>query len=343
MSDRDIFLIEVARRGNDGIGTPIDYATMRADIIALQAQPVINELDDIADVDTTGVADGDILIYDADTSSWIVDAPQTLPIQVASGDPNGVITGDTGDLYLQTVPNGGRQLWVKVSGSGDTFGWLPSERAGRRRTRREVFVYQGASASGSFVTVGFQNGPTPTANAYANADAATGAFLQLNTSGVLNNVASLVAGSNSGVRLDWRPDISFGIRTPPTITDLRQWYGLFASSPAASDGPAIEGFGFRYSNGSDTTYQTWSNDGSGSGVTTDTGIVVNGNTANDLRAVVNDAFNAIDFFVDGNWVARHTTDLPASSTVLNYGIYCTTLTAAARALRWSRITLETRP
>jgi hypothetical protein len=350
MSDSEIFLIEVSRPGRDSMGTPVDYATTKARVTALEEQPLVVAFPDLNDYAISegrpAPDDGDILIYAAFLEQWVAQPmpiPPVLPITVGSGEPNGTVTAATGSLYLRTDTAGGSQLWVKVSGSG-AYGWMRAERAPRRRTRREVFVYQGASTGTSFVPVGFQNGPTVTANASSNADASTGAFVQHNTSSTANNVASVVAGSNSGVRFDWRPDLSFGIRTPATTTDIRQWYGLFASTPAASNDPAIEGFGFRYSTGAgDTNYQAWSNDGTSGGTVTDTGVVINGNTANDLRAVVNDAFDAIDFFIDGTWVARHTTDLPVSSTVLNYGIYCTTLTAAARALRWGRITLETRP
>lgn len=264
-------------------------------------------------------------------------------VATGSGDPNGSVSGSIGSLYLRTDANFGNQLYVKVSGSGTT-GWQPSTKAPRRRSVREVFAYQGASLSTSFVTQGFQNGPTITASSTANADASTGFFLQHNTSSSSGNDASVVAGTNSGAEFDWSIDISFGIRTPLTITSIRQWYGMFASTPAASDDPAIEGFGFRFStNASDTTFVAWSNDGTSTGTTTDTGVTVVTNSGYELRAIVDNAVNKIDFYINGTWVAQHTTNLPAAGTVLDYGLYVRTLTAAARALRWGRITLETEP
>jgi len=260
-----------------------------------------------------------------------------------SADPNGSITAETGSLYSRTSANGGSQWYVKVSGSGNT-GWLPSGKAPRRRARRDVLAYQGASLVTSFVTQGFQSGPTITASAHANADDSTGFFLQHNTSSSSGNDASVVAGANSGARFDWSTDISFGIRTPQTITSIRQWYGMFGSSPAASDDPAIEGFGFRFStNAGDTNWQAWSNDGTSTGTVTDTGVAYAQNTGHELRCVVDNSAAFIDFFIDGNWVARHTTNLPAASTVLDYGLYVRTLTASARAIRWGRITMETEP
>lgn len=263
-----------------------------------------------------------------------------------SGSPETVVSAPIGSLYLRTdtnAPDGGNQLFVKVSGSGNT-GWLPSAKAPRRRMRRDINTYEGASLATSFVVAGFQNGPTITASSTANADATSGSYLQHNTSSSSSNVASVVAGTNSGVRMDWQPDLSMGIRTPATITSIRQWYGLFDGAPSASDDPAVNGFGFRFStNASDTNWQAWSNDGASTGTVTDTGVAYNANTGHDLRCIVNSAFTAIDFYIDGAWVARHTTNIPASTVVMSYGLYVTTLTAAARALRWGRITLENEP
>lgn len=212
------------------------------------------------------------------------------------------------------------------------------------RTRREIISYAGASTGGSFVTVGFQNAPAVTSPTNSNADSTRGFFLQHTTTTTPNNVVSVVAGTNSGVRLDWLPDIAFAVRIPPTITSMRTWWGLFASTPSASDDPAIEGFGFRYSTGaSDANLMAWSNDGTSGGTVTDTGVAVASGDGHELRAVVNADATAIDYYVDGAWTARHTTNLPAATTLLDYGIYCTTLTAAQRAMRWGRITLESEP
>ncbi len=268
-----------------------------------------------------------------------------IVVSRGTGDPNGSVTGGIGDLYQRTSANDGTQVYVKVSGSGAT-GWLPIERAPRRRTRREVLAYHTAALSSSYATVGLKDNPTLSATTYSNADTSGGAYLQLATNTTANNVASIVGGggTNSAVWLDWRPDVSFGIRVPNTITDIRLWYGVFASSPAASDDPAIAGFGFRFStNASDTKFQAWSNDGTGGGAITDTGIAVQANYVHDLRCIVNDAATAIDYYIDNAWVAQHTSNLPGGSTALTYGIYCTTLTTAARALRFGRITIETRP
>lgn len=288
----------------------------------------------------TGVVLG---VLQRDSLPGYLNLPGGCAIAFGNGSPNGNVTLPVGSIYLRTdvnAPETGHQLFVKVSGSGNT-GWLSATKAPRRRSVREILVYEGASTPSSFVSKGFQNGPTITDSSDSNADASTGAFLQLNTSSSINNVASVVAGANSGVRFDWQPDLSLGIRNPATITSIRQWFGLFNGAPSASDDPAVSGIGFRFStSASDVNWQAWTNDGSGEGTITDTGIAFNDNTGQELRCIVDTGESAVDFYIDGSWVARHTTNLPASTTVLNYGLYVTTLTASARSLRWGRVTLE---
>ena len=265
-------------------------------------------------------------------------------VQSGSSSPENVVTANPGTLYLLTTADNGNQLYVKTSGTGND-GWLPQEKAARRRSIREVISYEGASTSSSFVAKGFQNGPTVTASSTGNADASTGWWLSHSTTSSSGNVASVVAGSNSGVQSRWAPDLAVAFRTGSPVTSVRYWIGLFASTPAASDDPTIEGIGFRFStNASDSNWQAWSNDGSGGGTVTDTGVAIGGaGTAFDLRFICDSDGTTVDFYISSVWVARHTTNLPTSTTVLNYGLYVTALSASSRALRWGRITLESEP
>lgn len=41
-----------------------------------------------------------------------------------SGDPNGVQTGNIGDLYTNTDGGAGNTLWVKESGNNTSTGWV---------------------------------------------------------------------------------------------------------------------------------------------------------------------------------------------------------------------------
>lgn len=41
-----------------------------------------------------------------------------------AGDPNGNVTGDIGDLCINTSGGAGVTLWVKESGNGTNTGWV---------------------------------------------------------------------------------------------------------------------------------------------------------------------------------------------------------------------------
>lgn len=321
---------------------------------ALRARVVGFDIDTNDEVVCLPMADGIPLIVgrvQRATPSGVLGLPLGLRIGgssgaqllTGSGSPDGVVSAPIGSVYLRTDANNGNQLYVKVTGTGNR-GWAPQGRAPRRRTVREIQVRPGASATTHVYNKGFANGPTITAASSANADSSTGFWLSHATSASSGNVASVVAGADSGVRLEWAPDLSVAFRSGADVSSVRYWVGLFSSSPASSDDPTIHGMGFRYStNASDTTWQAWSNDNSGGGTITDTGVALNTGTAFDLRTVAADDGSAIDFYVSGNWVARHDANLPSAATSLDYGIYVTTLTAATRNIRWGRITLESRP
>lgn len=282
-----------------------------------------------------------------------------LPFRaVAAGDANGRVTikrlgqaSADGEEYARlagpAIPAGAEVLVLPVGGKPVVLGLLQRSAATvtrERRSRRELLCYAGASTSSGVVNNGFASAPVLSANAYSNFDSEAGNYLQLATASAANNTASMVAGANSGVRFDWSPDVVFATRLPLTITSLRNWYGLFASSPVASDDPAVAGFGFRFSTGSgDANLMAWSNDGTGGGTITDTGVAVASNDPHILRAVVDESATVVDFYIDGVWVARHTTNLPAAETILNYGMYCQNLAVGARGIRFGRITLESRP
>lgn len=104
MSDREIILIEVAKRGRDSVAAPVDYATMQADVATLKARPAITKLDDVPDVDTAGAVAGDVLTRAS--GGWVATAP-VPPISVT----------DTGSVDL-TLDGTTLSAAVKYAGSG---------------------------------------------------------------------------------------------------------------------------------------------------------------------------------------------------------------------------------
>jgi hypothetical protein len=260
-----------------------------------------------------------------------------------SGDPNSVVSAPPSSIYFRTDSSAhpSELLYVKASGTGN-IGWVVIGQINRRRVTRQIAVYAGASLVTSFVRTGFPDDPNITATSTANGDATSGMFLAHSTAATINTATFVSAGANSGVRPEWEPYVSFGIRTPPTITLIRCWYGLFSASPTTLSDPVSHGAGFRFdTSAGDTNFMAWSNDGSGGGTITDTGWQFTTSAGREL-AIKLDGVKAI-FYIDGEEVARHTTNLPISTGLLDYGMYVTTLSAAARTLRWGRITMESEP
>ena len=72
MDDRDIFLIEVARRGRDGdYAGAAEVATLQGRATALEARVDITSLDAVPDVNAAGPTDGQALVWDAGASAWV--------------------------------------------------------------------------------------------------------------------------------------------------------------------------------------------------------------------------------------------------------------------------------
>jgi hypothetical protein len=181
--------------------------------------------------------------------------------------------------------------------------------------------------------------PTPTASSTANADDATGGAIQLNTSTVSANVASLVAGTGGIVRGDWNWELEGLIARASTNTSShRIWFGLFASTPSGSSDPSgVSGAGFLLATDVSGFIQAWSNDATSTGTTTNTAISTTAGTRQRWR-LRSDGTN-IEFFVDDVLAATHTSQHPVAATYHTVGVYCTTLTNAARGVQIGRITL----
>jgi len=149
------------------------------------------------------------------------------------------------------------------------------------------------------------------------------------TGGTSGNSAGI--DSDAVTWIDWNPTIIMHMGDCAGTTTRRIWCGLFESTPSASDDPAIDGCGFRYSAGaSDTNWQAWSNDGTGGGTITDTGVAFAANTP--FKMEMRCTSGQIEFYIDDTLEATHSTNLPATSTELSMYFQITTLTNATRAM-----------
>lgn len=69
--DNDVLIHIIAAPGLAGDGfTAPEAATLRSDIDTLLGRPIVTELNDVPDVDTTGATDGQALLYNAGTDEW---------------------------------------------------------------------------------------------------------------------------------------------------------------------------------------------------------------------------------------------------------------------------------
>ncbi len=95
----------------------------------------------------------------------------------------------------------------------------------------------------------------------------------------------------------------------------RTWVGLFSSSANASDDPAVQAAGFRFSSiAGDTKWQTYTNDGVAGGTIKDSLVTVVANTRYVLKIVM--TTTQIDFYINDVLVTSHTTNLPGGTTTL---------------------------
>ena len=163
----------------------------------------------------------------------------------------------------------------------------------------------------------------------------------------LNHATGTVSGNNSGllsanythVQRGWEAEFVTLVRIDPSlITTVRNWVGLFSGDPSASSMPAVHLVGFRYDTGVDGTayWRACSSNGSTSTVVA-TSVAVVANAVYLMRIVCSNVTGDVRFYINGLLVATLNTNLPTASQGLGYAVRVTTLAAAARNIKWSRI------
>jgi hypothetical protein len=172
----------------------------------------------------------------------------------------------------------------------------------------------------------------------SNADDADGAWLEHLTGSVSGNTSSAQGGDT--IRADWDPNVLLRIKTPATISSIRLHIGLYGATPAGSNDPTLHGIGFRFSTSvPDTNWQLWRNDNSGGGAVTDSAIVVAANTVYEMWLNYDVAAAGWNTLINGTYTGFITSNLPSITTGLTWGIHVTTLTAAGRSIKWSRVNI----
>ncbi len=160
--------------------------------------------------------------------------------------------------------------------------------------------------------------------------------------GPWHNLASGATSGNNGgwsasgfLRREWDTDGLFVIK-PVSLSVCRYWVG-FVNNLLTADDPAVAVAAFRYSTTADSgaRWRAYTNDASGTGTVTDTGVAITSGTAQKLRVSMRGGF--VKFYINEVEVASHTTDLPAGATILQYVAHVTTLEAVAKSIKLARI------
>lgn len=181
---------------------------------------------------------------------------------------------------------------------------------------------------------------TPFADNAVNSDDADGPFRRYDTAAANASGAGMDFNNGGLTRTAWLPQCWMKLKTHSSIAVCRIWAGFHSASPTADD-PAQHGAAFRYSTAvGDTNWQAWTNDGSGGGAITDTGVAVATSTLYHFAIFV-ESTTSIKFYISVDngltWslVATHTTNLPTSSQGMNHYFQIETLENVAKSLHHS--------
>jgi len=184
--------------------------------------------------------------------------------------------------------------------------------------------------------------PVVVASATSSKDNRHGDFVQLNTSSVSGNVASIMPAVH--FTMPMMPALILKARVG-SVTSSRYWVGMFDADPsavaydvAASSG--LVAFGFSYDSAVATgNWQAIVSDGT-SQTTTDTGIAVTANTTWTFDVIADDPASGdeVRFYIDGFLVATETSYITAGSVDLMWAVTRTNLAASSSNFRIGLVT-----
>lgn len=117
--DTDIVFGIAGLPGDPGV-TAGQIGTLTARVTALESAGSVADYADLGDVDLTGLADGDIAVWDAGDSAWVVVQPWEViggfDVSIALGDGTNVIT-NTEPAAIFAVPVGWALAGFEVEGN----------------------------------------------------------------------------------------------------------------------------------------------------------------------------------------------------------------------------------
>ena len=181
---------------------------------------------------------------------------------------------------------------------------------------------------------------TSASGTLASANDADGVFASYTTSTTLNNAAGFTISGGLQDRLDTNAVHIVKVKTGASIADVRLWLTMTGGSMSASDTPSQHYFGMRYSTSVDGTafWRFVSDNGSGTPEVTATAQAIAADTAYNFKFVTASGQVACYVYTGGAWslLATHSTKVPANGQSLNPRGSATTLTTAAKAIKFSR-------
>jgi hypothetical protein len=204
------------------------------------------------------------------------------------------------------------------------------------------WMFHNAQVGNVFNTAIGQSAPAGTGSSVDGTDA-DGVWVDFATSGSSGNAVGEVSAAGAVRQRRHTPIIAFTMKTGTDISSIRYWLGLFSADPTAAADPAgVHLMGFRYDTGSDGTafWRCCTKDGTTMNATTST-IAIALSTRYDLVIDARDQSN-VYFYINGVLAATNSSNLPTSSTALNWRVNVTTLTASARHMLYSKTWLSYR-
>jgi hypothetical protein len=277
-------------------------------------------LDDLGDVDLTGLADGDVLTYDSGSGLWVPAAPGGGSLALDDLSDVDAAAPNDGDVLTYDSGSGNWVPEAPSAGSSDPY-WYD-----RRHWRHQVNA--AASAYESLLL------PSTLTGSGTTSAATDGNYFFINIAG--SGTVSLLPSSFAWMSRDARGVWVCRFKTGADITSIRLWLGLFTASPSTASDPASQHIAaFRYDTTADGTafWRTVTKDGTTINAAASS-LAIAADTIYLFRIEL-DA-SEVRFYSGTTLLATHTANLPTSSQTMAPCITLTPHIVASRSFRYGR-------